>query len=102
MHAAKGLEFPVVFIIGAEEGLLPYEPLQGEPSLIEEERRLFYVAMTRAMKRLIITRSRSRSLFGRLSKPKACIFLRGIPAHLKSQAKIAHRARPRAKQLELF
>ena len=102
MHAAKGLEFPVVFIIGAEQGLLPYEPLQGEPSLIEEERRLFYVAMTRAMKKLIITRSRSRSLFGRSSKPRPSIFLRGIPSHLKSQAKITHRAKPRARQLELF
>ncbi|MBW2621451.1 MAG: UvrD-helicase domain-containing protein, partial [Deltaproteobacteria bacterium] len=102
MHAAKGLEFPVVFIIGAEQGLLPYEPPQGEPTSVEEERRLFYVAMTRAMKKLIITRSRSRNLFGRSSKPKGSIFLRAIPNFLKFQAKISHRPPARARQMELF
>ena len=65
VHGAKGLEFPYVFITGAEENLFPsYKSLETGEESIEEERRLFYVAMTRAMKKLFICFSQSRMLFG--------------------------------------
>ncbi len=64
LHASKGLEFPVVFISGCETGLLPFEPMGKEPSDPEEERRLFYVAMTRAKERLILTHTAKRLRFG--------------------------------------
>jgi DNA helicase II / ATP-dependent DNA helicase PcrA len=65
MHSAKGLEFPTVFIIGAEEGVFPGARTIGEPDEMEEERRLCYVAMTRAKQRLFFTCARHRMLFGK-------------------------------------
>jgi DNA helicase-2/ATP-dependent DNA helicase PcrA len=62
-HAAKGLEFPVVFMVGCEENLLPYQ-MEDRTCDLEEERRLFYVAMTRAQQRLILTYAKTRFLFG--------------------------------------
>ena len=72
LHSAKGLEFPVVFISGLEEGLFPLLRAYDEPRLLEEERRLFYVGITRAMERLYMTHARRRrrageTMFGRLS-----------------------------------
>ena len=72
LHSAKGLEFPVVFISGLEEGLFPLMRAYDEPRLLEEERRLFYVGITRAMERLYMTHARRRRrageiLYGRLS-----------------------------------
>ena len=65
MHASKGLEFPIVFIAGCEESLIPHhKPDKGEYN-IQEERRLFYVAMTRAMERLYLTRAKKRRIYGR-------------------------------------
>ena len=64
MHAAKGLEFPVVFIVGMEEGLFPSSRAAESPEGLEEERRLAYVGMTRAMKRLFLTYAESRFSFG--------------------------------------
>jgi DNA helicase II / ATP-dependent DNA helicase PcrA len=64
LHAAKGLEFPYVFIAGCEAGLLPFEPDNGDPADPEEERRLFYVGLTRAQCQVILTRARSRTLWG--------------------------------------
>jgi len=101
MHAAKGLEFEVVFIVGLEEGVLPYEPPNDRPVSLEEERRLFYVAMTRAKRQLFLTRARNRSLFGIRRKPNPSPFLQEISSRLKTQAKLTRPA-PRAKQLELF
>ena len=64
IHAVKGLEFPVVFICGLEEGIMPSSRKDSSQSDLEEERRLMYVAITRAMERLYITRSKSRYLYG--------------------------------------
>ena len=75
LHASKGLEFPVVFIVGCEEGLLPYER-KGETVDIEEERRLFYVGLTRAGRKLVLTHARKRVLFGQCME-NATVALRG-------------------------
>ena len=64
LHAAKGLEFPVVFVVGLEEGLFPGSRAFDDESELEEERRLMYVGMTRAMKRLFLTYAASRYSFG--------------------------------------
>ncbi|MDP6087520.1 MAG: UvrD-helicase domain-containing protein [Nitrospinota bacterium] len=80
LHAAKGLEFDTVFLTGVEDGLLPHaQSLRAGDAEIEEERRLFYVGMTRTKNRLILTRARSRMMNGRtLSNPES-IFLSEIP-----------------------
>ena len=64
LHAAKGLEFPVVFLVGLEENVFPNYRAQDDPSQMEEERRLCYVGMTRAEERLYLTAARSRRLYG--------------------------------------
>ncbi len=70
IHSAKGLEFPTVFLVGAEEGIFPGLKVIGEPAEMEEEQRLCYVAITRAMRRLYITCAQQRMLFGRTSSRK--------------------------------
>lgn len=65
IHAAKGLEFPYVFITGLEEGLFPHERLDEKGVDHEEERRLFYVALTRAGKKIFLTYAHMRTIFGR-------------------------------------
>jgi DNA helicase-2/ATP-dependent DNA helicase PcrA len=82
LHAAKGLEFPVVFIVGCEEGLLPYQRQDEKPD-IEEERRLFYVGMTRAQQRLILTHATNRHLFGQSMNSSPSRFLDDIEQALK-------------------
>ena len=67
VHSAKGLEFPTVFIAGMEEGIFPSSQCIGEPDEISEERRLAYVAITRAKKKLYITHARSRMMYGKTS-----------------------------------
>ena len=64
LHAAKGLEFPVVFMVGMEEGLFPHVRAQDDEDELEEERRLCYVGMTRAQTRLILTSAARRRVFG--------------------------------------
>lgn len=83
LHAAKGLEFPVVFIAGCEEGLTPMqlENLQGD---LAEERRLFYVGMTRAKERLYLVRAARRMLFGKTRQHPASRFLADIEEQLKA------------------
>lgn len=78
MHSAKGLEFPNVFIVGAEEGIFPGTRAIGEAEEMEEERRLCYVAITRARKRLYITCARRRMLFGRTGANRPSRFLEEI------------------------
>jgi DNA helicase-2/ATP-dependent DNA helicase PcrA len=106
LHAAKGLEFPVVFIIGCEEKLLPYHRRNDEEPDIEEERRLFYVGMTRAQQRLILTHAKSRYLFGQQTNNLPSRFLGDIEQALKEIKQSAHRKRSQEKsdhiQLKLF
>ncbi|MEX1018497.1 MAG: UvrD-helicase domain-containing protein [Litorilinea sp.] len=137
LHAAKGLEFPVVFLAGCEEGLLPYVPpvsaaraatapvapegttedaraedgtieadMAVSDAAIEEERRLFYVGMTRAQARLILTHARRRRLFGRTTEPHLSRFVDDIEAALKAVQQMAPRpmiqSRAEGQQLSLF
>ncbi len=82
LHSAKGLEFPNVFLIGAEEGIFPSTRSFGDNEEIEEERRLCYVGITRAKSRLYITRAKSRTLFGRTAYNPPSRFLDEIPSDL--------------------
>ena len=82
MHAAKGLEFPAVFVVGVEEGIFPGIRAIGEPEEMEEERRLCYVAMTRAKQRLYLTCAGQRMLFGRTSTNRPSRFTGEIPDEL--------------------
>ena len=79
MHSAKGLEFPYVFLVGFEDGLFPGMRAIGDKEEMEEERRLCYVAITRAKQHLTITHARQRMLYGRTSAALASRFLREIP-----------------------
>ncbi len=79
IHSAKGLEFPTVFIVGMEEGLFPSLQAIGEEEQMEEERRLAYVAITRAKKRLIITSARQRMVFGQTATHRISRFVDEIP-----------------------
>jgi len=84
IHSAKGLEFPNVFIVGVEEGIFPGMRAIGEKEEMEEERRLCYVAITRAMRRLYITSATQRMLFGRTSANRVSRFVEEIPEeHIK-------------------
>jgi DNA helicase-2/ATP-dependent DNA helicase PcrA len=90
LHSAKGLEFPVVFLVGLEEGLFPHSLSAEDPDRLEEERRLCYVGMTRAMRELTLTHAESRRLHGSESYPTPSRFLREVPAELVEEV----RARP--------
>ena len=79
MHAAKGLEFPQVFVVGMEEGLFPGNRAMGDGAEMEEERRLCYVAMTRAQEKLTLTNARQRTLYGRTTPCMPSRFLNEIP-----------------------
>jgi len=79
MHSAKGLEFPNVYVVGMEDGLFPGNRAMGEPEEMEEERRLCYVAMTRAMEKLTLTHARQRMLFGRTTPAMPSRFLEEVP-----------------------
>jgi len=82
LHAAKGLEFPVVFIVGLDEGILPHQRSFDDPESMHEERRLFYVGMTRAKDRLYLLRAFRRSIYGDSSVGDASRFLDDIPEKL--------------------
>jgi DNA helicase-2/ATP-dependent DNA helicase PcrA len=104
LHAAKGLEFPVVFIVGCEEGLLPYQ-LAGRESDGAEERRLFYVGMTRAQQQLILLHAKRRVLFGQSQQNSLSRFVHDIALTLKEiRAYAARKQKPslEAAQLSLF
>ncbi|TXK71741.1 DNA helicase PcrA [Paenibacillus sp. N3.4] len=82
MHSAKGLEFPVVFIIGMEEGVFPHSRAFADNEELEEERRLAYVGITRAEQELFLTCARMRTLFGRTAANSPSRFLQEIPKEL--------------------
>ena len=89
MHAAKGLEFPIVFSIGMEEGVFPGYRAIGEEEELEEERRLCYVALTRAKERLYLTCAAQRMLFGRTSANLPSRFVQEIPSeHLQAGGRV--------------
>ena len=90
MHSAKGLEFPIVFIAGVEEGLFPHSMSADDPEKLEEERRLCYVGMTRAMQQLTLSHAESRRLHGSETYPLPSRFLREIPSEVIEEV----RARP--------
>ena len=79
IHAAKGLEYPVVFVTGLEENIFPSIRNTDDPSAIEEERRLAYVAVTRAKQKLYLTYADSRMIFGNTSYNKVSRFVRELP-----------------------
>jgi DNA helicase-2/ATP-dependent DNA helicase PcrA len=82
LHNAKGLEFPVVFLTGLEEGVFPHIRSIGEPDQLEEERRLAYVGITRAQSVLYLTHAWARSLWGGTNYNPASRFIGEIPDHL--------------------
>ena len=82
LHSAKGLEFPVVFLVGMEEGIFPGYKSIGEPKELEEERRLCYVGITRAKNNLYLTCSRQRTMFGSTSCNPVSRFVKEIPENM--------------------
>ena len=84
LHAAKGLEFPIVFILGLEEGLLPHRRSLDDPDQMEEERRLCYVGITRAKNQVYLVRAFRRSSMGATSVNLPSRFLMDIPSHLRT------------------
>ena len=103
MHAAKGLEFNIVFVIGLEEGILPYQPPNKPPSDVEEERRLFFVALTRAKQHLFLTHANRRSIFGKKGSGKSSPFLQEIHSSLKKADALPERKpKPENRQMALF
>jgi len=103
VHAAKGLEFPVVFIVALESGVFPCTEFGEEPSDKEEERRLFYVGMTRAKQRLYLSFAKERFLFGENRKEPPSPFISEIPQKtIENISDPRKPSRPKVKQRTLF
>jgi DNA helicase-2/ATP-dependent DNA helicase PcrA len=88
LHSAKGLEFPLVFVVGMEEGLFPHQRSTEDPAQIEEERRLCYVGITRARERLVLTCAESRRLHGTDLYPRPSRFISELPAELINEVRM--------------
>jgi DNA helicase-2/ATP-dependent DNA helicase PcrA len=88
LHSAKGLEFPLVFLAGIEEGLFPHGMSLEEPGRMEEERRLAYVGITRAMKQLVLTYAESRRLYGQEKFHAVSRFVREIPSDCLQEVRL--------------
>jgi DNA helicase-2/ATP-dependent DNA helicase PcrA len=103
LHTAKGLEFPVVFLTGMEENVFPHQRSVGDARELEEERRLAYVGITRAEKRLYLTRSFARTWWGRPEYPQQSRFLSEIPAGLiewrRDETAASHATSPASQRL---
>ena len=99
LHSAKGLEFPLVFMVGLEEGLFPSQQSVDDIARLEEERRLCYVGMTRAMKLLYMSYAESRRLYGKENYPRPSRFLKEIPAEqlqeIRLRANVSKPVRPK-------
>ena len=91
LHAAKGLEFPVVFLVGMEEGLFPGRQSMEEPGRLEEERRLCYVGMTRAMQKLVMSYAEIRRQYGREEYHRPSRFLSELPSELLDEVRVKAR-----------
>ena len=92
-HSSKGLEFPVVFIAGVEDALFPYcKDGEEETEHMQEERRLLYVAMTRAKEQLYITYAKDRMLFGKTANVAPSRFLKVIPEELIQRKEIKRKS----------
>ena len=102
MHAAKGLEFPVVFICGCENGYIPLQRSGKTQTDIAEERRLFYVAMTRAKERLFFTHARKRRIYGKNEIRTVSPFIEQIDSALKEAQASFDQKKKTPRQLELF
>ncbi|MCW8397826.1 DNA helicase II [Legionella sp. PATHC038] len=88
LHAAKGLEFPIVFLVGMEEGVFPGKQSLEEPGRLEEERRLCYVGMTRAMRKLVLSYAEIRRQYGREEYHRSSRFLRELPQELLNEVRV--------------
>jgi DNA helicase-2/ATP-dependent DNA helicase PcrA len=88
LHSAKGLEFPLVFLAGAEENLFPHKRSLEDSSQLQEERRLCYVGITRAMQELVITYAESRRIYGSESYNSVSRFIKEIPPELLNEVRI--------------
>lgn len=88
LHSAKGLEFPLVFLVGLEEGLFPHQLSSHDAERLEEERRLCYVGMTRARERLILTHAESRRLHGQELFARLSRFVRELPSGLVAEVRL--------------
>ncbi|WED42282.1 DNA helicase II [Legionella cardiaca] len=91
LHAAKGLEFPLVFLVGMEEGVFPGKQSIEEPGRLEEERRLCYVGMTRAMEKLVLSFAEVRRQYGREEYHRRSRFLRELPEELLDEVRVKAR-----------
>ncbi len=100
LHMAKGLEFPIVFITGLEEGLLPHTRSMEDPEGLEEERRLFYVGMTRAKDRLYLLYAFRRTRYGIDDINEPSRFLKDIPEHVIAEGNTLAAQRPLARERE--
>jgi len=98
LHAAKGLEFPIVFLVGMEEGVFPGKQSVEEPGRLEEERRLCYVGMTRAMEKLVLSYAEIRRQYGREEYHRPSRFLREVPAEFLEEIRVKARYQPISRQ----
>ncbi|MDF1758666.1 MAG: DNA helicase II [Legionellaceae bacterium] len=96
IHAAKGLEFPVVFLVGMEEGLFPGKQSRNDPDRMEEERRLCYVGMTRAMYKLTLSYAEIRRQYGREEYHRPSRFIRELPAELIDEVRVKAKVKPQS------
>lgn len=102
LHAAKGLEFPLVFLVGMEEGVFPSKAAVEEPGRLEEERRLCYVGMTRAMEKLILSYAEIRRQYGREEYHRPSRFLRELPQELLDEIRVKAHFQAPVLQKNLF
>lgn len=102
LHAAKGLEYPLVFLTGLEEGLFPHQRSKDDIGQLEEERRLCYVGLTRAMQKLILTHAEVRRIHGQETYPQVSRFIREIPKELISSVRFGNPDEPSSSSDEYF